>query len=114
LQIFFRDKIFLITGDAPKKIEEWLVKKYGKKLKSNILLAGHHGSKTSSSEEFLKVVNPDLIIFSAGKDNPYHHPNKEIIDLVKELKIKYLRTDEVGTIRYLLKADNWKWKYTEN
>jgi competence protein ComEC len=78
-----------------------LVKKYGNKLKSDILLAGHHGSKTSSSEEFLKAVNPELIIFSAGKNNSYHHPHPTVISLVKKLGITYFRTDEVGTIKYI-------------
>ena len=105
LQIFYKDKKFLITGDSPKKIEKWLVEKYGEELKSDILLAGHHGSKTSSSEIFLKTVSPKLIIFSAGKDNPYHHPNKSVLDLVKKLKIPYLITYNTGTIKEIFNGE---------
>jgi len=107
LQIFYKNKIFLITGDSPVKIERWLIEKYGDELKSDILLAGHHGSRTSSSEEFLKVVKPDLIIFSTCKNNSYHHPNKEILERVKKLGIKYLRTDEIGTVKYFFKNNEW-------
>ncbi len=107
LQIFYKDKTFLITGDSPKKIEKWLVKKYGESLKSDILLAGHHGSKTSSSEIFLKTINPKLIIFSAGKNNPYHHPSPSVISLVKKIKIPYLITYNVGTIKEIFNGDKW-------
>ncbi len=111
LQIIYKNKKFLIMGDCPKKIEKWLILKYGNELKSDVLLAGHHGSKTSSSEEFLKIVHPDWIIFSAGKNNQYHHPNKSVLDLVRKLNLKYLRTDEVGTIKFIFNGVDWEMKF---
>lgn len=101
LKFIYKNKNILITGDLPSKLERWLVEKYGKKLKSDVLVAGHHGSKYSSSEEFLEAVNPKYIIFSAGKDNSYHHPSQEVLDRVDKLGIKYFRTDENGTIKYI-------------
>lgn len=107
LKFIYKDKSILITGDASSKIEKWLVKKYGNKLKSDILIAGHHGSKTSSSEEFLKMVKPEYIIFSAGENNSYHHPNKEILERVDVLGIKYFRTDTQGTVKAFIDKGNW-------
>jgi len=83
-----------------------MVEKYGKRLKSDFLLAGHHGSNTSSSEEFLRAVNPEYIIFSAGKNNSYNHPHPAVISLVEKLGIKYFRTDTVGTIKYIFNGED--------
>jgi len=107
LKLTYKNKTFLITGDASKKIESWMVEKYGKKLKSDFLLAGHHGSKTSSSEEFLRAVSPEYIIFSVGKNNSYHHPHPTVISLVDKLGIKYFRTDINGTIKYIFNGEDW-------
>lgn len=90
---------FMLTGDAPINVEQNLVKKYGNSLESDVLKAGHHGSKTSSSEEFLKAVAPQFAIISVGAKNMYGHPHKEVIDLLNKLGIKILRTSEEGTIK---------------
>ncbi len=99
-KVYFRDKTFLIMGDLPAKFERYLVRKYKSRLKSDYLLLGHHGSKTSSSEIFLKTVNPDIAFISVGQ-NSFGLPNKEILDRLDKLNIKYLRTDQVGTIDIL-------------
>ena len=103
LKITHQNSSVLITGDSPAKIEKFLVKKYGEKLKADILLAGHHGSKTSSSEIFLKTVRPEYIIFSAGKDNSYKHPHKEVLERAQKLGLKILRTDQLGSINFIYK-----------
>ena len=59
---------------------------------------GHHGSRTSSAREFLSVVNPDEVIISAGLNNRYGHPHKEVLDLLAQLKIPSVSTIDHGTI----------------
>jgi competence protein ComEC len=91
-------KSILLSGDIEKEAEKYLLKKYGDKLKSDILIAPHHGSKTSSTIEFLKVVNPKIAIFSAGFQNSFKHPAKAIIKRYKDLGIKIFSTSCSGRI----------------
>ncbi len=100
LKINFADQRILISGDLPQKMEKTLVEKYGDLLRSDILLAGHHGSKTSSAEKFLKQVKPKYFIISAGKNNSYGHPHQSVLDLAKKLNLKILQTAEVGNISF--------------
>lgn len=78
----------LFTGDIEKEAEEILVSKYKETniLKSTILKVAHHGSKTSSSEQFLKLVNPNAALIGIGKNNRYGHPNKEVIDRLQSMR----------------------------
>lgn len=93
------DTSFLIMGDAPSKIEEKIIKD-NPTLDIDILKVGHHGSKTSSSLEFLKVVTPKEAIISCGKNNIYHHPNEETLENLKKVNAKIRRTDIEGSITY--------------
>ncbi len=97
---------FLLTGDSPQKIERYLVSINGKNLDVDVLKAGHHGSKTSTSGAFLGIASPDYAIISSGKNNRYGHPHKEVIELLKQFDVKILRTDEAGTV--VLKSDGEK------
>ncbi len=92
---------FLFTGDAPQKIEEYLIGMYKEHLKCNVLKAGHHGSRTSTGDQFLHFVKPDIAIISAGKDNRYGHPHQEVLDRLKERTITVLSTIDEGTIRFV-------------
>jgi competence protein ComEC len=103
LKIQHKNKTFLITGDLPFKFEKYLVKKYGKELKADVLLAGHHGSKTSSSLDFLKVVDPEYFVVSVGEDNSYNLPSNEVLDRVRKFGIKILRTDLSGNVIFNIK-----------
>jgi competence protein ComEC len=67
------------------------------------LKTGHHGSRTSTSEEFFRAVSPEIALISAGKNNKYGHPHQEILNLFSKFGVKVFRTDEVGTIS--LKCD---------
>ena len=89
---------FLLTGDAPQSIEEYLVLIDSEKLQSDVLKAGHHGSNTSTSEQFLRIVDPDIAIISAGKDNRYGHPHAEVINLLSEYDVATKNTAEDGSI----------------
>lgn len=80
-QLVYNNFETLFTGDIEKSVENKLIEiSPSGKLKSDILKVAHHGSKTSSSEEFLKIVQPIIAIISAGKDNKYGHPHQEILD----------------------------------
>jgi len=91
---------FLFTGDIYKSAERELIKK-GASLDSDILKVGHHGSKTSTSEEFLKMVTPKIAIISIGKDNRYGHPHQEVLEILTKYGIKILRTDLDGDIKII-------------
>ncbi|QQR64647.1 MBL fold metallo-hydrolase [Candidatus Kaiserbacteria bacterium] len=89
---------YLFTGDSPQKIEEYLVERDGSLLHSDVLKVGHHGSRTSTSEIFLTTVAPTYALISAGKDNKYGHPHKEVTDLLIQHGITYKNTADLGSI----------------
>ncbi len=90
----------LLMGDASIEREKDIIENYNLN-NIEILKVGHHGSKTSSSKFFLKAINPKYSIISVGKNNRYGHPNKEVLDNLKESKI--YRTDKDGSIMFEIK-----------
>ena len=88
----------LLMGDAEREFEYKLVF-FGFPLDSDILKVGHHGSKTSSAEEFVRAVSPDVSIIEVGKKNRYGHPHEETIRTLSQFGGRILRTDESGDIR---------------
>ncbi|SOC36352.1 competence protein ComEC [Ureibacillus acetophenoni] len=88
----------LFTGDLEEAGEKEMLKQYPKLKNINILKAGHHGSKTSSSEIFIQNLMPQLTIFSSGKNNRYGHPHKEVIERYQNNGIGMLNTADSGTI----------------
>lgn len=92
---------FLLTGDSPTAIEHYLVSLGG--LESDVLKAGHHGSRTSSSDEFVTAVSPEYAVISAGKNNKYGHPHQEVLDILKNHQVQILSTAEHG--RIIFKSD---------
>lgn len=97
-QLTCNGQTYMLTGDAPQWVERYLVGTEGTRLKSDVLKAGHHGSNTSSAREFVKLVDPDVAIISAGKDNRYGHPHPEVIELFKAEAIAVRSTADEGTI----------------
>ncbi len=97
-RLTYGNQSFLFTGDLPQAEEEYLAEKGGAALRSNVLKFGHHGSRTSTSETFLMAVAPEYGVMSAGKDNRYGHPHKEILDLAEKYRVPVLRTDLQGRI----------------
>ena len=98
---------FLFMGDAGVEVEEDLIEKYNLQ-DIDVLKVGHHGSKTSSSKEFINEINPKYSIISVGKNNRYGHPNKEVLDNLNKSKI--YRTDEDGSIMFKIRNSNLKIK----
>ncbi len=92
----------LFTGDLTKKGEGILLKQ-NILIDSDILKVGHHGSKTSSSEEFIKAVSPDVAVISLGQGNQYGHPHKETLATLEKYGIDIRRTDEEGDISFRFK-----------
>ncbi|HEY0979613.1 MAG TPA: ComEC/Rec2 family competence protein [Candidatus Paceibacterota bacterium] len=101
LRLVYGDTAFLLSGDAPVWVEERLVREYGAKLTSDVLKAGHHGSRTSTSETFLAAVDPEQVVISAGKDNPYGHPHPEVLEHIRAQGAEALSTIEEGTITFV-------------
>lgn len=100
IKLTYKKTSYLFTGDATNITEKKIL---NKDIKSDVLKIGHHGSKYSSTENFIKKVNPKYAIISVGKGNKYGHPNIETINLLNKYNIKTYRTDELGTI--LLTSD---------
>lgn len=98
LRLVYGNTSFVFSGDAPKKIEEYIVALGGDGLSANVLKLGHHGSRTSTSQVFLSAVDPQIAIISAGKNNKYGHPHKEVMDMLKQFEIPTLVTYDEGTI----------------
>ena len=96
---------FIFTGDASINTEKEILKDYNLP-EIDVLKVGHHGSKTSSSKEFINEINPKYSIISVGKDNRYGHPNKEALDNLENSKI--YRTDQDGSIMFKIKNKKLK------
>ena len=92
----------MLTGDMEAKVERRLILA-GEDLDSDVLKVGHHGSKTSSSEEFLSAVSPEVAIIQVGAKNRYGHPSPEVLSRLEDFGIEYYRNDINGDI--LLKSD---------
>ena len=96
---------FLFMGDAGAEVEKDIIEKYNLK-DIDVLKVGHHGSGTSSSEEFINNIVPKYSIISVGKNNKYGHPNKEVLNRLENTKI--YRTDKQGSIMFKIKNDKLK------
>lgn len=92
---------FMLTGDSPDEIEKYLVLLDAEGLQSTVLKAGHHGSRTSSSLQFVGYVSPEYAVFSRGCDNSYGHPHEEPVALFARLGIETFDTCEDGAITFV-------------
>ena len=89
---------FLLMGDAEMEVEKELLSSGGD-LSAQVLKTGHHGSDTSSNEEFLEAVSPQIAAIQAGKDNDFGHPSLRILKRLERAGAEILRTDKNGTIK---------------
>lgn len=98
-RLTFGNFAMLFTGDAEGPVEKDMAASYGEKLKCQVLKAGHHGSKTSSTAEFLKLVQPESVVMSLGVNNQYGHPHEALLNRLQKQGVKNIyRTDANGTI----------------
>ena len=89
---------FLLVGDAEQAEEGWLLDQARSELHADVLKVGHHGSSTSTSDEFLAAVHPSAAIISVGADNPYGHPSADVLAALNRAGARVVRTDQLGTI----------------
>ena len=95
----------LFTGDIEEIAEDKILNNYKNDLsllKATVLKVAHHGSKTSSTEEFLKAVNPKIVLIGVGENNNFGHPSSQIIERFKNYKAEIYRTDENGEISIIV------------
>lgn len=97
-KLTFGQNTFLFTGDLPSSEEANLADQAD--IRAEVLKVAHHGSKYSTSQEFLDVVDPQTAIISVGKNNRYGHPSEETIERLKKAGINILRTDGLGDIQF--------------
>ena len=99
LHLVYGDTSFIFAGDAEEHAELDILAN-NRNIQADVYKVGHHGSNSSSSDEFLSAVNPEYAVISVGTDNRYGHPHKEALDKFIDLGIKVLRTDLDGTILF--------------
>ncbi|OHA88620.1 MAG: hypothetical protein A3C70_03420 [Candidatus Zambryskibacteria bacterium RIFCSPHIGHO2_02_FULL_43_14] len=99
-RLVYGDSSFLLTGDSPIAIENVLLSLDSENIDADVLKAGHHGSHTSTSLAYVEAVSPEYAIISAGKDNTYGHPHKEVLDILSKLGAKTVSTIDLGTIKF--------------
>ena len=94
----------LFTGDIEEIAEKEIVSIYENAdiLKSSILKIAHHGSKTSTTEEFLKLVDPRIALIGVGRNNLFGHPSDEVVKRLEEINVKVYRTDLNGEIEIIV------------
>ena len=101
MKITYKGKTLLVTGDIDEEGERDLIKKYSSELSCDIMKVPHHGSKYSSSEEFVKVTNPALAVFQVGRNN-YGHPSAEAIARYRDRGCETARNDADGAIGLII------------
>ena len=129
-RLVYGENEFLLTGDSPVNIEDYLISQIpqgdtlgslGPKgvtlgkglplgLRADVLKAGHHGSRTSTSLEYVNAVQPEYVVISTGRDNKYGHPHQEVLDTLNNAGVKILRTDQDGRIVFESDGVNLKLK----
>lgn len=99
-KLVYKNFSMLFTGDIEEEAEKILINRFKEndRLNSTILKVAHHGSKSSSIEEFVKLVNPKVALIGVGKNNLYGHPNGDVLKRLKNINCKIYRTDQMGEI----------------
>ncbi len=100
-KLYYNNFSMLFTGDIEEIAEKKILYEYKnnlEKLHSIVLKVGHHGSKTSSTKEFLEAIKPQIALIGVGKNNIFGHPNEQIIERLQENKVKIFRTDHSGEL----------------
>jgi len=105
MKVSYGEMDIIMTGDAETEVEEEILKS-GENIDAEILKVGHHGSDTSSSEEFLDASSPDYALISTKVGNKYAHPIKETMEKLQKRDIKVYRTDENGTVVLTITSDD--------
>jgi len=105
LKVTFGQMDMIMTGDAETEIEEKILES-GVDIEAEILKVGHHGSDTSSSDEFLDAIDPDYGLISCKVGNKYEHPIKSTMEKLEKRNIEVYRTDECGSVIITITTDD--------
>lgn len=113
MELVYGETEILFTGDAGEDQEKRLIQEYGNMLDTDLLKVGHHGSKTSSEEEFLEKVTPEIAIISLAEQNRFGHPHPEAISRLTESKSRLYYTSQEKALVFTsdsktIKIDRWK------
>jgi len=112
-RLHYGNTSIMLTGDSTMKTEKIILSENSPaQLKSTVLKVGHHGSRTSTSGEFMKAVSPSYALISDSKDNNYGHPHQETLDTLTQFGAKIFRTDLLGTI--IIKSDSQNVSFSFN
>jgi len=99
LRLRYGKRNVLLLGDAEMQAEnEMLAENSAEVMRADVLKTGHHGSKNSTTPEFLAAVRPQVAVISSGEDNPYEHPNRELLERLSQAGVRILRTDREGAV----------------
>ncbi len=102
LRLKYGNRSMMLPGDAEKQAERQILAENSEdQLRADVLKIAHHGSKNSTTEEFLAAVHPRLAVISAGEDNPYGHPSPELLERLEKAGVRILRTDQNGAVHVL-------------
>lgn len=112
-RLSFGENSFLFTGDAFKSVENELIEE-GIYLDSDVLKVGHHGSKTSTAQEFIEAVSPKIAVIQCGRNNRYGHPYPETLATLEKFDINILRTDQNGDIKIFSDGSSLEIKTQDN
>lgn len=110
LRLTYKDTSYLFMGDAPTSVEKDIL---SENIKSDVLKVGHHGSQYSTSDTFLKKVNPKYAIIEVGKNNIYNHPKEVTLNKLKKSGVQVYRTDLDGTILLTSDGKNYNFEKIE-
>lgn len=99
MKLIYRNNSFLFTGDIEAEIENFLLEK-DLDLEADVFKAGHHGSDTSNTEEFLQAVQPAFAVIQVGQKNDFGHPSRRTLKRLERLGTKIFRNDIDGTVRF--------------
>ncbi|WP_408956170.1 helix-hairpin-helix domain-containing protein [Natroniella sp. ANB-PHB2] len=107
----YQDVSLMLTGDAEKDAESEMINNHNN-LASTVLKVGHHGSNTSTTNDFLKEVNPEVAIIQVGADNRYGHPSQVVLNRLEQNGVDIYRTDQHGDILMITDGVNYSISHT--
>lgn len=107
LRVTHGEVSFMLTGDIERDGERALIDRSAGDLQADILQVAHHGSSTSTTPAWLDAVAPDVAVISAGRENQYGHPHREVVALLQEEGVQIYRTDLDGTVVVTTDGDNY-------
>ncbi|OYW91478.1 MAG: hypothetical protein B7Z23_08080, partial [Pseudomonadales bacterium 32-61-5] len=113
LRVLAGEQAVLLAGDIGVRTEYRML---GKTLAADVLLAPHHGSRSSSSYAFIRAVAPHWVVFSAGRYNSYNHPHPTVVERYRELGVQPVYTARSGALRWVLGTEaaeprmEWQWR----